>query len=138
MVRDKKRMALMLALPAPVLKQRSLVVLPEAKAAVRLQATTPTFYIQLSNTSAPQWELISLKSGKANRVVESVETRGGKGEGKEARITVEVERSELRPGLIRVQPRRELVPGEYALGECLEDKLNLDVWDFGVDKPQPQ
>jgi len=138
MVKDKKRMALLLALPVPVLKNRSLVVLPEAKAAVRLQTTAPTFYIQLGDMAAPPWELISLKSGKGNRVVESVESRGGKGEVKEERTTVEVERSEPGPGLIRLKPRGELAPGEYALGEWVGSKLNLEVWDFGVDKPHAQ
>jgi len=138
MVKDKKRMALLLALPAPVLKNRSFVVLPEAKAAVRLQTKAPTFYVQLGDTSAPQWEIISLKSGKENRIVERVEWRGGKGEGNEVRTTVEAERAELSPRLISLKPLRELAPGEYALGECVGNTLNLDVWDFGVEKPPPK
>ena len=138
MVKDKKRLALMLALPAPVLKNRYFVVLAEVKAAVRVQARVPTFYIQLSDTSASKWELLSLKPGKETRMVESVEGRGGKGEGHEVRTTVEVERAEPVPGLIRLKPVGELPPGEYALGECVGNKLNLDVWDFGVDQLTPR
>jgi len=51
MVKDKKRLALLLVLPAPVLKNRSLVVLPEVKAAVRVPTRAPTFYIQLTRIS---------------------------------------------------------------------------------------
>ena len=46
----------------------------------------------------------------------------------------EAERAEISPGLIRLKPVHELAPGEYALGECVGHKLNLDIWDFGVDK----
>jgi len=134
MVKDKKRLVLMLALPAPVLKNRSFVVLAEVKAAVRVQARVPMFYIQLSYTSAPQWELLSLKPGKETRMVERVEGRGRKGEGHEVRTTLEADRAEISPGLIRLKPVHELAPGEYALGECVGHKLNLDIWDFGVDK----
>ena len=66
-------------------------------------------------------------------MVESVERHGGKGEYNEVRTTVEVERAEISPGLIRLKPVHELAPGEYALGECVGNKLNLDIWDFGVD-----
>jgi hypothetical protein len=67
-----------------------------------------------------------------------VEGRGGKSEGNEVRTTLEVERAEPLPGLIRLKPVRELPPGEYALGECVGDQLNLGVWDFGVDKLPPR
>ena len=67
-------------------------------------------------------------------MVERVEGRGGKGEDHEARTAVEVARAEISPGLIRLKPVHELAPGEYALGECVGHKLNLDIWDFGVDK----
>jgi hypothetical protein len=137
-VKDKKRLALMLALPAPVLKSRSLVVLAEAHAVVRFLTAAPVFYIQLTDTSAAKWVIISLKPGKDNRRIETVESRGGKGEGTEVRTLVEAERAELSPGLVRLKPVRELPPGEYALGECVGAKLSLDVWDFGVDKPSPK
>ena len=138
MVKDKKRLVLMLALPVPLLENRYLVVLAEPKAVVRVLSKAPTFYIQLSDASVAPWELLSLKPGKAGRVVESVEGRGGKGEGNEVRTTLTVERAEPAPGLIRLKPLGELPPGEYALGERVGNKLNLDLWDFGVDKLRPQ
>ena len=136
MVKDKKRLALLLVLPAPVWKNRSFVVLAEVKAAIRMAAKALTFYIQLTDTSVAKCELLSLKPGKASRMVERVEGRGGKGEDHEVRTPVEVERAEISPGLIRLKPVHELAPGEYALGECVGNKLNLDLWDFGVDKLQ--
>jgi hypothetical protein len=46
---------------------------------------------------------------------------------------VPVEREQLAPGLIKLKPTRPLPPGEYALAELVEEKLNLDVWDFGIE-----
>ena len=39
----------------------------------------------------------------------------------------------LAAGLYELKPAQPLAPGEYALGELLEPKLNIDVWDFGID-----
>jgi len=45
-----------------------------------------------------------------------------------------------------LRPTQPLSQGEYALGELVQDKLNLDVWDFGIGatgkeshpEPEPQ
>jgi hypothetical protein len=132
-ITDKKRAALVMAMPAPVLKSRRLAVLPGAKAAVRISALQPAFYVQLQDTSVQKLELITVKSNKESRVVEKIETRFRKPA--ESRSEVAVERTEIRPGLFKIRPTQPLAPGEYALAELLSEKLNLDVWDFGIDKP---
>ncbi len=134
-VKDKKRMALLLALPAPVLKSRAYVVLAGEKAAVRLPAGQPTFYVQLPDNAGARMELMGVKSGKDSRLVEKVEQRAGIGKASEVRAGVQLEREEIAPGLFKLKPTQALGPGEYALGELTQEKLNLDVWDFGIDKP---
>jgi hypothetical protein len=132
-VTDKKRAAFVLAVPAHLLKSRSIVVLPRPKAAVRLQQAQPTFYVQSSDGLGAKLELISLKAVKESRVVEKVEAgRGGIGKPPELRAAVELERTQLAPGLYRLKPLHPLDPGEYALGELVQQNLNLELWDFGL------
>jgi hypothetical protein len=132
-VTDKKRAALVLAIPAPLLKSHSIVVLPGVKAAVRLQEAQPTFYVQSSDGLGTKLELISLKVVKESRVVEKGETgRAGIGKSSELRAAVQLERAQLAPGLYRLKPLHPLEPGEYALGELVEQKLSLGLWDFGL------
>jgi len=132
-VTDKKRAALLLAVPVPVLKGRSIVALPGPKAAVRLQQAQPTFYVQSSDGLGAKLELISVKVSKESRVVERIEAgRGGIGKPSELRAAVQLERTQLAPGLYRLKPLQPLDPGEYALGELVQEKLNLELWDFGL------
>jgi len=134
-ITDKKRAALVLAMPIPVLKSRSWVVLPGAKAAVRIQQTAPAFYIQSADGLGAKLELIRVKPSKEARLVEKVEVRAGLGKPAELRAAVPLERAQVAPGLHKLQPTQALEPGEYALGELVQQKLNLELWDFGVDKP---
>ncbi len=134
-VRDKKRLALTLALPAPILKNRQLVVLPGPKAAIRLSAAQPTLFVQFADGAGARVELIPVKATKESRVVEKVETGPLiPGKPSERHDTVPLERTQIAPGLFKLKPSQALAPGEYALGELVQEKLNLDVWDFGVDK----
>jgi hypothetical protein len=132
-VTDKNWTALVLAIPAPLLKSRSLLVLSGAKAAVRLQEAQPTFYVQSSDGLGAKLELISVKVVKESRVVEKVEAgRAGIGKPSELRAAVQLERTQLTPGLYRLKPLHPLDPGEYALGELVEQKLSSELWAFGL------
>jgi hypothetical protein len=122
----------MLALPGPLLTSRTLVVLPGPKAAVRLSQPQPVFYVQSAEDLGAKLELIQVKPGKEARLVEKVEARGGTGKSAELREAVALERTQVAPGLYMLKPTRALETGEYALGEIVQDKLSLDLWDFGI------
>jgi len=131
-VTDKKRAALNMVLP-PVLKNRSLAVLPGPQAAVRLFATQPTFYAQFADNAGASLELITMKPTKDSRVVEKLERSSlGAGKPSESRDQISLERSQIAPGLFRLRPVQPLEKGEYAFGELVGEKLNLEVWDFGI------
>lgn len=135
MVTDKKRAALALAVPGPLLKAHSLVVLDGAKAAVRIANPQPVLYVQSADGLGAKIELLRVKSSKESRVVEQVEasrTPGGKLT--EQRTAVAVERTQISPSLYKLKPVQSLEPGEYVLGEIIQEKLNLELWDFGLDK----
>lgn len=132
-VKDKKRFALSMALPAPLLKNRDLVILDGPKAAVRIRATKPAFYVQFQDAKTDQFQLIPIISKKELRLVERIQSGIGVGKSGEMRDAVDVERKELKPGLILLHPVQPLPEGEYALAELISQKLNLEVWDFGID-----
>jgi hypothetical protein len=132
--RDKKRMALNIALPGPILKSRSLVVLPGKEAAARIFDPQPVFYAQFADGAGAHIELLQIKARKNDREVEGIES-SLKGKLSESRSALPLERVQLAPGLYRLKPAQELAPGEYALGEIDQNKLNLDLWDFGIDSP---
>jgi hypothetical protein len=134
-VTDKDRMVLNMALPMPLLKKRALVTLPGAEAAVRIENPQPVFYIQSNDGWGAKAEFIPVKSSHNVRVVEKVQSGMGAGASGEVREEVPIERTQVAKGIVKLQPAKPLDPGEYAIGELVEGKLNLEVWDFGIDRP---
>jgi hypothetical protein len=134
-VTDKDRTILNLALPMPLLKKRALVTLPGPEAAVRIENPQPVFYIQSNDAWGAKAEFIPVKSSRNLRVVEKVQSGAGAGASGEVREEVPVERTQVAKGITKLQPAKPLEPGEYAIGELVEGKLNLEVWDFGIDRP---
>lgn len=134
-VTDRKRAAMVLAVPLPVVKARSLVVLEGAKASIRLNDPLPVFYVQSATGLATRLELVHLKPGKESRVLEDLDVGRGKGaKATEERTMVPLERKQLAPNVYSLKPLEPLEAGEYALGEVVDDKLSLDVYDFGYEK----
>jgi hypothetical protein len=134
-VSDKQRAILMMAMPGPLLKRRSLVSLPGGQAAVRIVNPQPVFYIQSNDAWGGNAVLIPVKSTHGQRVLEKVQSGMGLGASGEIREAVPLEKQPIARGIYKLQPSKTLEPGEYALGELVEGKLNMDVWDFGIDKP---
>ncbi len=133
LVTDVRRAALALAVPAHLVKGRSVAVLPGEKAAVRLQQAQPTFYVQSAEGMGAKLELISVKVVKETRVVEKVETsRAGLGKASGWHVVAQLDRKQLAPGLYSLKPQHPLDPGEYALGDLSQEGLNLQFWDFGM------
>lgn len=134
-VTDKERAVLNMALPGPLLKKRAVVQLPGAQAAVRITNPQPVFYVQATDAWGAKAELIPVKSARTTRVLEKVQSGTGVGASGETRQSVPLERTEVARGIFKLQPSKPLAPGEYAIGELIEGKLNLDVWDFGIERP---
>lgn len=134
-VTDKKRAAMVLAVPLPVVKTRSLVLLEGPKATIRLNDVWPVFYVQSAEGLGAKLELVRLKPGKESRVLENVDTvRGKNGKSTEERTMVSLQRKQVTPNIYSLKPLQPLEAGEYALGEVVDDKLSLNVYDFGYEK----
>jgi hypothetical protein len=134
-VKDKKRLALMMALPAPLLKSRTLVELDGPKAAIRLKGERPAFFFQLSGLNPKNIQLLPLRATKSSRIVEKIQGGIGVGKSGEIRQDIPIETTEVAPGVYKILPKQPLTSGEYALSELLGENLNIDVWDFGIEGP---
>jgi hypothetical protein len=133
MVTDKKRAAMVLAVPVPLLKARSLLVLDGAKAVVRISTRQPAFYVQSAEGLGSKLDLLRVRQGRDSRVVEQVEAgRAGVGKPTEHDTKVPLQLTQISPTLCKLTPTQPLDPGEYALGELVQDR-HLDLWDFGLD-----
>jgi hypothetical protein len=60
--------------------------------------------------------------------------RGKNGKATEVRTMVSLERKQVAPNIYTLKPLQPLEAGEYALGEVVDDKLGMDVYDFGYEK----
>ncbi len=132
-ITDKRRAAFALAVPGHLLKGQVILELPGPKAAVRLQQAMPTFYVQSSEGLGAKMELIPVKVVKESRIVERVEAdRAGVGKVSQASAAVQLQRTQLAPGLYCLKLLQPLDPGEYALGDLAQQRIDLVLWPFGL------
>jgi hypothetical protein len=122
-----------------VLKKLSPIPVFNGKATLEIQgAHSPTvftdpeqeFYLQLSELE--RFGIARLTTKGAVRIVEKVTTVPVVNEVVEEPTMVEILKMELASGLYKIWPKEKLEPGEYAVVEYTEDKLNIQVWDFAI------
>ena len=122
-----------MAVPGHLLKSQMILELPGPKAAVRLQQAMPTFYVQSGQGLGAKMELIPVKVVKESRIVERVEaSRDGLGKASQASAGVQLQRTQLAPGLYCLKLQQALDPGEYVLGDLAQQGIDLVLWPFGL------
>jgi len=132
-VTDKRRAAFAMAVPGHLLKGEVILELPGPRAAVRLQQAEPTFYAQLPEGLGAKLDLFPVRVVKESRVVEKAKaSRAGIGKPSDVPAAVELQRTQLAPGLYCLKLLHPLDPGEYALGDMAQQGLNLVLWPFGL------
>jgi hypothetical protein len=89
------------------------------------------FYIQLSDVE--RFGILKLMTKGQVRIVEEVTVVPVTKETVEERQTVEIFQKQMTPdGLYKIWPKQALLPGEYAVVEFAEGKMNMQIWDFAV------
>jgi hypothetical protein len=131
LVTDKKRQALKLLSPIPIVAGKSTVELGGEKSTTIYSERRPEFYIRLSKPQ--QFALIQLTPKKGARVVEVVQTIPVSKEKFEERKELEIFRQQLEEGLYKVWPQADLAAGEYAWIEYTDGQVNLMIWDFRIE-----
>ncbi len=131
---DKKRLLLSMAMPVPLLKSRTNVTLDGAKSKTRLKTDTPVIYVRFAEETNLKFGLVRAKVEGSKRIFEQVLRGPLGGKAQESRQAINIEQETLASGVYRLKLPSPLSSGEYAVVEFLEQGMNLDVWDFGVDR----
>jgi hypothetical protein len=130
---NKGRSILARMAPIPVVAGKGTLELQGAHSQNIFTNPEQEFYIQLSQEQRFGLVKLTLKGGV--RIVENLTFMPVTKEVVEEPIIVDIFRKQLTgDGLYKIWPKTPLEPGEYAVVEYTEGKLNMQVWDFAIKK----
>ncbi|HXP88656.1 MAG TPA: hypothetical protein VN841_28255 [Bryobacteraceae bacterium] len=131
-VSDKKRTVLKVLSPVPLVPGKGTVEIDGESASFRVPDARPEFYFRLANED--RFEIIKLAPKKNARVVEEIRIQAVVNEIEEKQQKIPNFKKAEGDLLFKIWPEKSLEPGEYALIEFTEGKVELQVWDFRVGK----
>ena len=132
-VNNKTRSILRVLSPIPTVPGKSTVELDGEHAPLHLGDARPEFYFRLSDYEGV--DIVRLTPKKSGRIVENVSII----QLKEDRMVdekfdkIESFKKQEADLLFRIWPMKPLPPGEYALIQYADGKLDPQVWDFTID-----
>jgi hypothetical protein len=138
-VNNKRRNVLKVLSPVPLVPGKSTVELDGETAQMRVTQDRPEFYFRLS--AEERFGIVKITPKKGARVVENVSIVPVSNEIIEDPQIVETFKKQVGELVFKIWPVAALEPGEYAVVQYTEGKLNMQVWDFKVgpdSKPAPK
>lgn len=129
---SQSRRILQILTPAPIIAGKSTVTIAGKAAKFRTKSKEPEFFFRLAEEE--RFVIIKLDPKKNDRVVEIVTTLPNEEGVIEDQKQVPVFKKQYGPQLHKLWGEKALEPGEYAVVEYTEGKVNIRVWDFAVDK----
>lgn len=129
-VTDKKRSVLKVLSPVPLVSGKATVELDGPHAVTGTANREPQFYIRLSEDE--RFGILKMGEHKGNRVVEKLTIIPVTKDTEEERSLVDTFRQQMADGLFKIWPEKPMEPGEYAVVEYTEGKVNMQVWDFFI------
>jgi len=129
-VTNKRRSVLKALSPIPVVSGKATLELDGPHASIGTPNRSPEFYIRLSEEE--RFTLVRLSDHKGNRVVAKLTIIPVTKETVEEPDPVETFRKQVGELVYKIWPEKPLDPGEYAVVEYTEEKLNMQVWDFFI------
>jgi hypothetical protein len=129
-VTDKKRSVLKVLSPIPLVSGKATLELDGPRAPAGTANREPEFYIRLS--AEERFGIVRLSEHKGNRVVEKLTIVPVTKETVEEPDLVATFRKQVADGLFKIWPEKPIEPGEYAVVEYTDGKVNMQVWDFFV------
>jgi hypothetical protein len=127
---NKGRSLLKRLAPIPVVTGKGTLELQGPNSLNVFKDPEQEFYIQLSDPE--RFGIAKLTPGKGVRVVENLTFIPVTNEVVEEPAMMDILRKQLADGLYKIWPKEKLTPGEYAVVQFTESKLNMQVWDFAV------
>ncbi len=129
---NKGRSVLKRLAPIPVVSGKATVELDNPHSQNIFTTPEQEFYIQLSETE--RFGIVKLTPKGNVRIVENVTIVPVTNEVVEEPLPVPILKRQLADNLYKIWPQDPLPPGEYAVVEYTDGKMNMQVWDFGVKK----
>ena len=129
-VTNKRRSVLKVLSPVPIVSGKATLELDGPHSSTGTPNRSPEFYIRLSTDE--RFGIIRLSAHKGNRVVEKLTIIPVTKETVEEPDAVETFRRQVGDQVYKIWPEKPLEPGEYAVVEYTEGKVNIQVWDFFV------
>ena len=130
-VNNKRRSVLKAISPIPLITGKQTMELDGESADTHIAEKRPEFYFRLSDEE--RFGLIKLTpTKKGGRIVENLDIVPVSKEVEEKREDVPTFKKQVGDLLFKIWPEADLAPGEYALVQFTEGKLNMQVWDFAV------
>jgi hypothetical protein len=129
-VSDKKRTVLKYLSPIPIVPGKSTAEIPGASAQFRITEVRPEFYFRLSESEG--LAIVKLSPKKNVRAVEEISVLQIAEETTETRHEVPTFKRQFSDLLFKIWPEKPLEPGEYALLEFTDGKVDPQVWDFSI------
>jgi hypothetical protein len=133
---NKGRSILQVLSPVPMVSGKGTVELRGLHSLNKVKNDRPEFYIQLA--SEERFGIIRLKPEKDLRIVENLTYVPVTKEVVEEQQQIEIFRLQMDEGLYKIWPTKPLEPGEYAVVEYTDGKVNIQVWDFAYDPKAKQ
>lgn len=127
---NKGRAVLKRLAPVPVVSGKATLEIQGAHSLNVFTDPEQEFYIQLSEPE--RFGIAKLTTKGAVRIVENVTTMPVVNEIVEEPTMVDILKNELDSGLYKIWAKEKLEPGEYAVVEYTENKMNIQVWDFAI------
>jgi hypothetical protein len=129
-VTNKRRSVLKAISPVPLVPGKATLELDGPHSSQGTANRSPEFYIRLSEDE--RFGIVRMGEHKGNRVVEKLTILPVVKETQQEPDLVEVFRQQVGDGLFKIWPQKPLEPGEYAVVEYSEEKVNMQVWDFFI------
>jgi hypothetical protein len=131
-VTDKKRRALQIASPVPLIPGKAAVVIKGEHSKFVISDPRPSFYLRLAKEE--RFGIVKVTPHKNTRIVENISIIPVAKQAIEERKQMDTFDQQIAEGLFRVWPEKPLTPGEYALIEFTDkedmNEVELLVWDF--------
>jgi hypothetical protein len=132
-VNNKRRSVLKVLSPIPLVTGKQTLELDGEASAMRVAEKRPEFYFRLS--AEERFGIVKLTpTKKGARIVENLDVIPITKEVVEKREEIDTFKKQVGDLLFKIWPEKDLEPGEYALIQYTEGKVNPQVWDFGVGK----